>query len=507
MDHAIVNVNVNPTAVGSGDSPSFPPVAIASVPLPWLAIYRVPGESNYPCTMSLTVEHYLSLSVLTRLKVPPWLNQTLTPVTQHQDTAWSGQHAQVNHPVSTSSAVYADEMEDRLSYNEAHTVMQIKGQPVQLPHHAVPVSVTGANIAFHSDRPDVPLVNAIMARDRWDTQDHASDQTEYTSIALSSPCASILLPYTAGYPLGYPQDDEIVSKIGEPLLGHHAIAGPTVCPSPTAIFDGYTAPPSGWADDHERADSNDSPSTSWSSSPDSIVPPLQGLHLSDCSDNDNIPMPPKLTANPARFTNQPYLSPYQETEVVTLHASTSIPPSSKPPLPSPRMVYPHDSSSNIGGGNLTILAGLLVGDHFHTKIANDPLHVNRPRGRARTHHRTMTEESASERISTSRAGCFANVESWTVMSPSAVRPLQDRNTQTRCGWQNEDGEPCCELVTYDNCAEHFAAVHGIKNMAGNAEVLCRWCALSAGKKITRKNILRHLREAHLRCSRSQKQDS
>ncbi|KAI6038140.1 hypothetical protein EDC04DRAFT_2040259 [Pisolithus marmoratus] len=410
--------------------------------------------------------------------------------------------------------------------------MQIKGQPVQLPHHAIPVPVTRANIAFHSDCLDISLVNAIMARDGWDTQDHASDQTEYTSIALSSPCASILLPYTAGYPLGYPQDNKIVSKIGEPLLSHHAIAGPTVGPSPTAIFDGYTAPPSGWADDHERADRNDSPSTSWSSSPDSIVPPLQGLHLSDYSDNDNIPMPPKLTANPARFTNQPYLSPYQETEttptpimtralsyqlpivprskpneqVVTLHASTSVPPSSKPPLPSPRMVYPHNSSSNIGGGNLTILAGLLVGDHLHTKIANDSLHVNRPRGRARTHHRTMTEESASERISTSRAGCFANVESQTVMSPSAVRPLHDRNTQTPCGWQNEDGEPCCELVTYDNCAEHFAAVHGIKNMAGNAEVLCRWCALSAGKKITRKNILRHLREAHLHCSRSQKQD-
>ncbi|KAI6046923.1 hypothetical protein EDC04DRAFT_2887393 [Pisolithus marmoratus] len=202
-----------------------------------------------------------------------------------------------------------------------------------------------------------------MAHDSWDMQDHALDWTKYTSIALSSLCTSILLPYTAGYQLEYPKENEIVSKIGKPLLSHHAIAGPMVCLSPTTIFDGYTAPPSGWADDHERVDRNDSPSTSWSSSPDSIVLPLQGLHLSDYSGNNNIPVLPKWTANPAWFTNQSYLSPYQETEiaptpimmhafsyqlptvphsklnvqVVTLHASMSIPLSSKLPLPSPRM--------------------------------------------------------------------------------------------------------------------------------------------------------------------------
>ncbi|KAI6139232.1 hypothetical protein BKA82DRAFT_1007908 [Pisolithus tinctorius] len=34
-------------------------------------------------------------------------------------------------------------------------------------------------------------------------------------------------------------------------------------------------------------------------------------------------------------------------------------------------------------------------------------------------------------------------------------------------------------------------------IAAKVKVLCRWCALSTEKKVTRKNLLRHLREAHL----------
>ncbi|KAI6002664.1 hypothetical protein F5J12DRAFT_209309 [Pisolithus orientalis] len=127
-------------------------------------------------------------------------------------------------------------------------------------------------------------------------------------------------------------------------------------------------------------------------------------------------------------------------------------------------------------------------------------------GRTRARHRTKMKgiPCVSETISTRRAGHSVKIQSRSRIKPSAVRPLTDRNVPTRCGWQNEDGRPCGAPVTYNNCAEHFAAVHEIKNIAAKVEVLCRWCALSTEKKVTRKNILRHLREAHLCCPRSRK---
>ncbi|KAI6142131.1 hypothetical protein BKA82DRAFT_1002912 [Pisolithus tinctorius] len=145
-------------------------------------------------------------------------------------------------------------------------------------------------------------------------------------------------------------------------------------------------------------------------------------------------------------------------------------------LPSPSELCVHDSPSGVGNDNIPIPTGLPVANYLPSGIMVDRTEASQASG-TRTHHRTKLEGSpcVSEPISTRR----------------------DRNVRTRCSWQNEDGRLCGVPVTHNNCAEHFAAVHEIKNIAAKVKVLCRWCALSTEKKVTRKNLLRHLREAHL----------
>ncbi|KAI6142181.1 hypothetical protein BKA82DRAFT_30542 [Pisolithus tinctorius] len=402
-----------------------------------------------------------------------------TSVPGYQDMAWGSPHAQANYPVSTP---YADE-DERLSI--------VKDQPVQLLHHTAPVPITQAQVSFQCYHRDAPLVNAVTPHYNGGAQGRASDDTINPSVTLSSPDISIVLPRAVGHPLEYPQDDENVSKFGEPPLAHHATTEPTMGPTSTALF----APLS---------------NVSW---PSSVVPPLQGPYPSDYLDGGNIPTPVEWAASPAWFTRQPYLHPNQQIEiapiprsqsnsnaqVVKLHAPVSIPLFPNSPLLSPSEFCMHDRPSGVGGNILPIPTEPPVADYLPSGIMVDRAKAGQASGRTRAHHRVEREGSPciSEPTSTRRAGHSAKIQFRSQIKSSIVHPLADRNACTCCGWKNEDGRLCGAPVTYNNCAEHFATIHEIKNIAAKVEVLCRWCALSTEKKVIRKNILRHLREAHL----------
>ena len=70
---------------------------------------------------------------------------------------------------------------------------------------------------------------------------------------------------------------------------------------------------------------------------------------------------------------------------------------------------------------------------------------------------------------------------------------------TLCGWVDEHGSVCGEPITYD-CVTHLATAHGISKMSPRTRVNCRWC--SPPRRMTLENMLRHVREVHLRCKRS-----
>ncbi|KAI6020716.1 hypothetical protein PISMIDRAFT_8692 [Pisolithus microcarpus 441] len=69
-----------------------------------------------------------------------------------------------------------------------------------------------------------------------------------------------------------------------------------------------------------------------------------------------------------------------------------------------------------------------------------------------------------------------------------------------CGWRDDEGHECTMLVHPDDCKDHFADVHGIKRMAWYAKIICHWCP--SEKEVSRKYFLRHMKEVHLGCSRS-----
>ncbi|KAI5992905.1 hypothetical protein EDD15DRAFT_953231 [Pisolithus albus] len=85
-----------------------------------------------------------------------------------------------------------------------------------------------------------------------------------------------------------------------------------------------------------------------------------------------------------------------------------------------------------------------------------------------------------------------------------ARTVCDHATSYSCGWRVDKGRKCGIPINYDDCADHFAAFHDIKDMAWNVEVICCWCPSKLRKKVIRKNLLRHLREAHLCYPRSEK---
>ncbi|KAI5997426.1 hypothetical protein EDD15DRAFT_2245655, partial [Pisolithus albus] len=93
-----------------------------------------------------------------------------------------------------------------------------------------------------------------------------------------------------------------------------------------------------------------------------------------------------------------------------------------------------------------------------------------------------------------------------VVTPNSLpMAYQSRGHTVSCGWKNDNGIVCGDLVTSDNLANHFATLHGIKNMASSVKIDCRWCPPSLRKQVKRESMLRHLREVHLRCPRPRKE--
>ncbi|KAI6125563.1 hypothetical protein EDD16DRAFT_1557259 [Pisolithus croceorrhizus] len=442
------------------------------------------------------------------------LNQALASVLSARLCSGGSQYAQANYPWSTSSTVYA--AVDGWS-------SMIEGQPIQLPHHAIPVPITQAHIPFHSDRSHRSPVDAAVPRFKGDMQDHACDNTVYSDVAPPTWTSSILLPHAWGYPLRYPQDNGSAPRFGKPLFVHDATAGFTTGLVSRGVLPGHTDLP----DHHQDV-------SSWSASPNPVMPSIQGPYPSGYLGSENFPMPLGRTTDSDQFTGQTYPLPSKPTEiastpdvpcdvshilptpsqsdlnaqVVSSRTSAPIPqPPNSPPSP-PSNAHPYESPFGIADGNLPASVASSIADCFHTRFMIDPGGANRARGRAKAGHRTMMQGSprASEPISAHHTGHCVAKQSRSRIRPSAC-PLRDPNIQTCCGWQNPDGSPCGALLTHHDCAGHFATAHDIKKLAADVEVLCRWCPLSMEKKIMRHNILRHLREVHLRCPRTRKRES
>lgn len=103
------------------------------------------------------------------------------------------------------------------------------------------------------------------------------------------------------------------------------------------------------------------------------------------------------------------------------------------------------------------------------------------------------------------AGSPMTDHSLVVTQNGLPKAYQSRGPTVPCGWKDNDGTACDGPVMSDNLANHFATLHGIKNMASGVKIDCRWCPSSLQKQVKRESLLRHLREVHLRCPRPRKE--
>ncbi|KAI6137323.1 hypothetical protein F5141DRAFT_1288819 [Pisolithus sp. B1] len=62
-----------------------------------------------------------------------------------------------------------------------------------------------------------------------------------------------------------------------------------------------------------------------------------------------------------------------------------------------------------------------------------------------------------------------------------VRSVCGRNTSYSCGWRDDKGRKCGMPISYGDCTGHFAAAHGIRNIARNVKVVCCWCPSEPAK--------------------------
>ncbi|KAI6159399.1 hypothetical protein EDD17DRAFT_902677 [Pisolithus thermaeus] len=319
----------------------------------------------------------------------------------------------------------------------------------------------------------------------------------------------------------YPQDNGSASRPDQPPFVHHANTGSTIDQASSAVHRGFTVSQCGWPDYHTDV-------SSWSPFPNPVLPLIQGSYPSSYPDDENLAIPSEQTENSDPFSGQSYPPPNEPTEIAFIpamprdlprtfpalsqpnlnvqaansHASAPMPQSPNQSLSSSSEIYTHDCSSAVGNSNLPSLAAPPATDH-PTKFMISARGAIRGRGCANARHRTtMTgRPRAREPLSVCHASRFAEMQSRT-----RIRlPAGPQNIQTcRCGWQNAGGGLCGVLVTRRNCAVHFSTAHGIKNIARDVKVLCRWCPLTAKKEVVRHNLLRHLEEVHLHCPRSNK---
>ncbi|KAI6046914.1 hypothetical protein EDC04DRAFT_945570 [Pisolithus marmoratus] len=99
---------------------------------------------------------------------------------------------------------------------------------------------------------------------------------------------------------------------------------------------------------------------------------------------------------------------------------------------------------------------------------------------------------------------FARPQSRALTRPPKARSVCDGNMYILCEWRDDNDQKCGMRIEYGDCANHFAAIHNIKNITWNVILICRWCPPKEQKKVLRKNLLRHLREVHFHCVRSVK---
>ncbi|KAI6095919.1 hypothetical protein F5141DRAFT_624069 [Pisolithus sp. B1] len=335
------------------------------------------------------------------------LDQGLIPVPRYQDMAWNSRHAEVDY-FSRSPTVYADEdgrfpvvSQVRHNHNEANFVTHIGAHPAQLPHH---ISITHGHIPLEGRFPDTSPVNAITPYCDGVALDRTFDNSAYSSFALPSLSASILLPDAVGYPLGHLQGDENFSEIGEPSV-HHVTAGPTAIPRGSASFHESVNLR------HDDTSGSDPYVSSWTASPNPVMPPLQGPYPLGYLAMGNISTSPEWAESSAWLRNQAYPPSYGQTEIVSaptlphilpyapqpssqsnsnpvgsLRTSPSIPVSPGPSSSSSSVACAHD-------GTLPIPVGPPLTGYPHTKFVVDSHKEFSGRGRTRACHQVILARS------------------------------------------------------------------------------------------------------------------
>ncbi|KAI6020760.1 hypothetical protein BKA83DRAFT_231850 [Pisolithus microcarpus] len=110
-------------------------------------------------------------------------------------------------------------------------------------------------------------------------------------------------------------------------------------------------------------------------------------------------------------------------------------------------------------------------------------------------------------IAARRTSRHARRSATDAQSRSSTKPRKVcyRNAPTPCGWRDDTGSECGELVNCGNLKDHFATAHPIKKTAEDVKIICRWCR--SQRAVMRKNFPRHLKEVHLGSARSKKENS
>ncbi|KAI6020673.1 hypothetical protein BKA83DRAFT_4494475 [Pisolithus microcarpus] len=255
--------------------------------------------------------------------------------------------------------------------------------------------------------------------------------------------------------------------------------------------------------------------------------------------------PTSYSTSDGHISSYPFLIPYQSS------SSRSPQECLKYPLPiHPHSMWPADTPGRDAGSKRVLLSSGTLDDHQSCTLSNHRAHPLRNRatyipdnnttGRGvddyenvddnrfnteqvvglppqlllppnqlplppRLHSRSRVSriEGGSLSGTLPRTGHFTAARSKIPTKLAKARSVCDPATHS-CGWRVDEGRKCGIPINYDDCAGHFAAFHHIKDMAWNVEVICCWCPSKPQKKVICKNLLRHLREAHLCYPRSEK---
>ncbi|KAI6038142.1 hypothetical protein EDC04DRAFT_2040521 [Pisolithus marmoratus] len=393
----------------------------------------------------------------------------------------------------------------------------------------------------------------------WDTQGHISDQLTNRNITLSSPYATSLLQlYAIGQPSTYPGDYRNISAFGDLA---HGSAGPTIGLGSVPPFHGHTSGQmigsnAMWSElsssllpSLQEPHLSDDPISGNVPLPaeqiqTEMVTPTQFLSSSTTQlmKQAHFPTPFPYTCPVPSQSNSASHPPLDHLGYLPVHPHHTMPAGlpdfhgfhagSKVDMHTAGTINNHTAHTLSGYPLLTLFnhgeqllddrATYTLDDHTAGMASvgvDDHGNVDKSESNAEqvvcSHTRTslppnqLALSSRELRIAGGNisgifrhARCFVPPLSQTTTRLPKTGLARDRNVYHPCGWRNDDDKICGVSIKYDDCANHFAAVHDIKNMAWDAKVTCRWCSSKAQKKVKRKSLLRHLREVHLHCLRS-----